>query len=241
MARRKTPPGGWNHTGNQKRNPEREFVMISLVSGGESLEQIGKRFGLSRERVRQLVARHGVRSQNWNKADPLAICRAADEAHFLAEAAEIANASEETVRRVLVALGKWEEAKKRWGMRQGNKRDWTNEELLECLRAEATLLGETPGQIYLSNRSPSSTTYAKYFGTLTEALRQAGLPLRNHRRNKMKGREDEVARRYRSGESAWEIAKALGVTDGAIYHWLTKMGVPMYGQRRRHSRARNGS
>lgn len=44
----------------QQRNVEREIEMVSRYLSGETLEQIGKHYGVTRERVRQLVARHNV-------------------------------------------------------------------------------------------------------------------------------------------------------------------------------------
>lgn len=221
--------------GRNQRDHEREFLMVSLLSGGLTLEEVGKQFGVTRERVRQIVARLGLRSRTWSRHDPVAITRATEQARFLEEAAELANTTPHGVRRVLKALGKWDEARDRWGVERHN---YTEDELLDFLRAEATALGKTPGQVYLRNCRPSATTYASHFGTLTEALRRAGLPLNSHRRDKLQGSEDEVIRRYLAGEIISDLAPEFDVTYNAIHHLLVRRGIVLRNGRAEGQRAR---
>ncbi|HEY5851965.1 MAG TPA: sigma factor-like helix-turn-helix DNA-binding protein [Lysobacter sp.] len=45
---------------NPKRNPEREAVICRLYQDGKTLQEVGDVFGLTRERVRQILRRAGV-------------------------------------------------------------------------------------------------------------------------------------------------------------------------------------
>ena len=45
---------------NPKRNLEREAVICSLYRDGKTLQEVGDVFGLTRERVRQILRRAGV-------------------------------------------------------------------------------------------------------------------------------------------------------------------------------------
>lgn len=42
------------------RDVSRELAMVAAYRGGKTLQQIGTEYGLTRERVRQIVARHGL-------------------------------------------------------------------------------------------------------------------------------------------------------------------------------------
>lgn len=53
---------------NPKRNPERDEVMCRLYRDGKTLEEVGAVFGVTRERVRQILKRAGVASNDGGAA-----------------------------------------------------------------------------------------------------------------------------------------------------------------------------
>lgn len=53
---------------NPKRNPERDQVMCRLYQDGKTLEEVGAVFGVTRERVRQILKRAGLSSTDGGAA-----------------------------------------------------------------------------------------------------------------------------------------------------------------------------
>lgn len=53
---------------NPKRNPERDAVICRLYQDGKTLEEVGAVFGVTRERVRQILKRAGVPSKDGGAA-----------------------------------------------------------------------------------------------------------------------------------------------------------------------------
>lgn len=46
--------------GPGRKNVERELEMVRMYTAGQTLQEVGNHYGLTRERVRQLIALHGV-------------------------------------------------------------------------------------------------------------------------------------------------------------------------------------
>ena len=55
---------------DSKRDIAKELEMVSLFKQGKTLQDIGDVYSMTRERVRQLIARHGVKKSDggWSKA-----------------------------------------------------------------------------------------------------------------------------------------------------------------------------
>lgn len=49
---------------NPKRNLERETVICALYQEGKTLQEVGDVFGLTRERIRQILRRAGVPTES---------------------------------------------------------------------------------------------------------------------------------------------------------------------------------
>ena len=52
----------------QYKIPARNHMIIELFRSGRTMQQIGNRFRLSRERVRQILSRFGVETHEGGKA-----------------------------------------------------------------------------------------------------------------------------------------------------------------------------
>jgi len=91
----------------QKRSLQREAEIAMLVTSGLTLQEIADAIGLSREWVRQLAARGGVRSgypSGRRNVDPLAIAQCAQDRLTVSEAADRCRVSVHTIYRVSRAL-----------------------------------------------------------------------------------------------------------------------------------------
>ncbi len=149
----------------------RDQRIVALLESGASLDAIAEIFGVSRERVRQILQRIGHRRtavvQRRNGVDPLIICRAADTSRSAYDIARKTGYSSAAVRRVLNALGKT------CGL---SRPLLTRTALLADLQRMAGELGHTPRVQDIKRFSQHSlTTYSNYFGSLGKAQHEAGL------------------------------------------------------------------
>ncbi len=141
-------------------NRERNAEMIRRYMAGEDLAPIGRDYGISRERVRQIAKRAGA----WRK-----------------------RTYRETAPRVGVTCPRCQGKRRQLAssrvvycsMLCANSRTglWTPESTLAGLRDLADSLGRTPTQHEINSATvtPSHTLLAKLFGSLTAAHAAAGL------------------------------------------------------------------
>lgn len=175
--------------------PPHVVKMIELRADGQSLDEIGQQFGVTRERVRQLLTKHGGPSSSESRAVRDARNRQAQ--------TDVANEVATILRRVLTTMGPMsiEDASsttaldrdavsrfwpadlahmRLWGSGSTETR-WSDEEILEALReaalyefplttkaySEMVNVGQIPG--------PSVPLVGQRFGTWTAACDAAGV------------------------------------------------------------------
>lgn len=169
------------------RIEHRDRIMVGGLKAGLTLQQLGDLYGVSRERVRQIAAQHGIsvselRAEKNAQADRRSrrVARhiyAASLSHpelTIEELAEWAETDENTVR---AALGH------RRAVHEVNYNAWStgvsDEELLDGLRAWAEEVGVHTGDSFTDwatkHGLPSKQIPMMRFGGWNNALRRAGL------------------------------------------------------------------
>lgn len=141
-------------------NTERDATIADLYEGGLNMREIGDRYGICRERVRQVLKRLGVASRGPRGERkervlvPCAVCG-------------------KVTRRL-----PHEKHKRACGNVCGGKlyRKWTPENLRSHLSRLAQKLGKTPGINDINvHGPPDHMAYVRNFGSIREAQIAAGL------------------------------------------------------------------
>ena len=57
-----------NYNYHYKIQPQQIKTVLELLKAGETLQAVGDRYGTSRERVRQIAAKNGLKRQNFGRA-----------------------------------------------------------------------------------------------------------------------------------------------------------------------------
>lgn len=177
---------------------ERAAAIFADYSSGATLQEIGERYGVSRERVRQILKAHGYPVRSVKEAAALRraseramapqIAALCDELGDPRKVADRLGVSYATVQEVL-GLKAADDSQPASAQRRKlgkTQKLYTNEELLECLKmASGQLGGVLTTSAYskfirgrtLSNGRPwpSNQSLQLRFGSWREALQQAGL------------------------------------------------------------------
>jgi HNH endonuclease len=209
---------------------DRELVICALYSGGETLEEIASRFPsshggtLSRERIRQIVARNGLVRPGSRSVDPLKVMGLVVECDSPAEIAVRLGAHEEAVAKVLRVLAP-EAIVEMAAYRHQTQREW----LLQRIRDLAARLGRRPMKADLDLYGPYQSQLVRTFGSMSRGLILAGFPpLRRSHPQMTPARRAEIALRYeppplgRKGGNAAALAKEYGITP--TYVWMIARG-----------------
>jgi hypothetical protein len=102
------------------------------------------------------------------------------------------------------------------GIGSGRKQVWSTDLLIAEIRRVAAELGRSPGP---NECRPSANTYARYFGSFSAALREAGLERYRHRaRDLTPSQRKAILNRYRPARPSniRALAKEFGVSYTAI-------------------------
>ena len=139
------------------------------VEEGVDLQVIADRYGVSRERVRQVLAREGMGDRPQGRAARCVLCAYSSDKTIL-EIAEEAGVAISTARAALKRNGLTYQHRMR-----GPGRRYTDKELLDLLRQLGEKLGRTPtARDMIAVCPPSQMVYHKQFGSLSNAQRLAG-------------------------------------------------------------------
>jgi hypothetical protein len=175
--------------------PPHVVKMIELRANGQSLDEIGQQFGVTRERVRQLLTKHGGPSASESRAVRHARAQRAQ--------ADVANEVATALRSVLMANGPltleaassttgldieaisrfWPEdlAHMRLWSSGSTETRWSDEEILDALRAAALYEFPLTTKAYArlvsigEIRGPSLPRVGQRFGSWTAACEAAGV------------------------------------------------------------------
>jgi uncharacterized protein (DUF433 family)/transposase-like protein len=209
-------------SGELPPSPEGDRVqdMARLYVAGQTLQQIGDRFGMTRERVRQILRKNGcpslgARPENMRRARPLtADEKAIVEMYQAGVRPSVIKARFPTLQ-IAAAL-------RRAGVRAQSKGHWLrhpeNDERVRTV-GEMYRAGFSTAEIARSAGLPHATTVYIY-------LRQAGIqPERQLHLSRAKGAE--VVRQYQDGANLKELAALHGVARQTIRRALVRSGVEM--------------
>ncbi len=151
------------------------------VEDGLTLQEIGDKYGVTREYVRQVLEREGVVERPQTRIRRCVICAYSPD-KTVREIADEVGEDCSTVHQALRSHGL--PYQHRTG---GPGRLYTDEELLNSLRELGKKLDRTPtSKDVISASPPSHTLYYKHFGSLRNAQRLAGFKpnRRGHRRKR---------------------------------------------------------
>jgi predicted transcriptional regulator len=177
---------------------DRAAAIFAAYSSGATLQEVGERYGISRERVRKILKAHGYPVRSVKEAAALrraservmapqitALCSELGEPR---EVADRLGVSYVTVREVirLNDVGDLQPASAQRRKLRKTQKLYTNEELLECLKMASGQLGgvltASAYSEFIRDRAlsdgrpwPSHQALQLRFGSWREALRQAGL------------------------------------------------------------------
>jgi hypothetical protein len=154
----------------------RRQAMAALYQDGATYEEIGQVYGVTRERVRQLIKVTG-KTGRPSRIDPIRVLRAARAANNFGQCVGFLRMDPKKVERCLVETGHWTALNRLWRLRKNKQRDVRGEKYLSQLRELARRLGRTPGltDINAEPKFPRHTTFVRYFGSIAMAQKLAGL------------------------------------------------------------------
>lgn len=183
----------------ERRVPQRVVAMRELYETGATLEEVGERFGVTRERVRQLFMTYGVpvrsvgethelRRRQLMEARRSEICALLDAGLSPSEISSRLALAPQVVRDVLAEepSRSRQVAFRRHARMKRTKPRYTDEEIVECLRTANLELGgvltTSDYTAFAKTRTfpdgrpwPGHQTPFHRFGSWREALHQAGL------------------------------------------------------------------
>jgi hypothetical protein len=205
-------------TPSRVRNQDRELVICALYSGGETLEEIGARFGICRERVRQICKRNGLSRPGSRSADPLKVLALLQRCNSAVEISNHLACPIRAVCNVLNALapGALEEM-------AAYRQEATRQRVLERMRVLAARLGHPPSKLEFDRFGPATGNIQYHFGSLSHGKALAGIPATNRSHpHTTPAQRAEIALRYepatngRFGGNVRVLAAEYGVTVGRV-------------------------
>jgi hypothetical protein len=155
-----------------------------LYESGFNMTEIGAHLGITRERVRQILARQQVPTWSGSAAgwgattDPLMVARAARISSSCADCAERCGVSAIAVTRCLAGLGMLEPCRRLWRMRRKRAR---RDRLTAAIRGWAERHGNrmpTQRECNAHADLPTHTDVVQVFGSMNGAARALGFPER---------------------------------------------------------------
>lgn len=157
-----------------RRDLARVEAMAALAEGGTTLQEIGEYYGITGERVRQLLARRGVPIPRRYGPDVVAIMRhvRAPGMVSLRQVARVLGITNYAVSRAVNALGKGRAVQRlyRWRRHSARRQHW-----IAWYRALAERLGRLPAHAdAVQSGLHPPTLYCYFPGGIKELRREAG-------------------------------------------------------------------
>lgn len=169
-----------------KRPTVSDEEIVSLWDLGESMTDIGNRFGLSRERIRQRLLRNDISGRNPNcpyEAEEL--LRVVRSAGNWADAVAQLHTSKQGLRQWLETTGSVKAAERELANAREAKREKSYEaarqRIVKKLKELAVKCGETPPQHVLESHGIYTGTFIRYFDSTSAAMKAAGLKPRRQK------------------------------------------------------------
>lgn len=163
------------------RTPEkiqaRNGAIAVLYADGATMQELGDMYGISRERVRQILSKLNVVSRPGAPSvltDPIRVLNVCRESTSVTSAVRALGCMRANLLRTLTQLGALDEMREHW---KQNRRHYTDGYLIAHLRVLALRLGRTPSIVFMNaaKGGPSFTTYVYRFGSWSRAVQLAGL------------------------------------------------------------------
>jgi hypothetical protein len=204
-----------------------------------SMEVLGKKYGLTRERVRQVLRRYDVKGRDehpkFHYHEKIAqVCLAAPNRW---RASMLLHMGPERLGRIVRTLPEYPEIYAKWS-EHPPKEHYSDEQLIDNVRQIATDLGRTPSQRELNENGLkiSHTTYYRRFGNWAKVCDLAGLPPRK-RLNQPSERERDPNTPFRKRycprghdmyitRNKWGQCQVCARRRAREYYWK-KIGVDM--------------
>jgi Mor family transcriptional regulator len=174
---------------------DRNAAMVAFFeSGGMTLEDIGEAYGVSRERVRQVVRREGSTRAGGPSIDVVAAVRALREATSFSNAASRIGGggrNQSTLEKLAIELGMYQALYRLYRLRLRKKH-------MDNLRRLAASVGRPLRRSDFSGpsrlpKTPTPRTLEKHFGSIPNACKCAGVAYRKD----VQGRRSHKAYRAR--------------------------------------------
>ena len=151
--------------------PERVQKMADQYKSGDTLQKVGDTHGISRERIRQLLAQYGFMGRHYG-----GISREAVLAALPGTREEVAGRLGVSRARLSGTVIRHQIDPSFFDKAPGNPQKYSDWELLDHLRQVASRLDRTPGVLdVILAKGPSHVLYYTRFGSLTKAQEMAGL------------------------------------------------------------------
>jgi Homing endonuclease associated repeat/Sigma-70, region 4/helix-turn-helix, Psq domain len=230
--------------------------MFSRYQGGATLQEVGDEFGVTRERVRQILKAAGYSTEEARKTLARTTrCSREEEAvtrlHGGATIQSVAQSLDMTVSAVRALAKKFAPSASE-DLRKGSRVPngyWTKERILDAIRAWADTYGSPPHatdwnvaalrardykereERFLSGLWPHLTTVQSKFGNWNQAIEAAGLeptPVSSYGRP---GDDAEIVAEaiasYRNGLSLGQAASKAGISTATLERHLVNAGVAL--------------
>jgi hypothetical protein len=201
--------------------PPRVVAMIELRRSGQTLDEVGKQFGITRERVRQLMRKHGGPDSASVRAAQIERMQSEGQAHVMSVSAAIRDVltdmSPRSVEEVAAQTGidSADVAKcwpddlghlRLWGASAPENR-WSDQEILDALRAAAVYEYPLTANAYTALLAvgqitgPSVPRIGQRYGSWTAACEAAGVEpgraVRSHYQSKWSDQDiADIVRQY---------------------------------------------
>jgi predicted ArsR family transcriptional regulator len=161
---------------------ERDLLVRTMRDGGATLDEIAAEFGISRERVRQLLARMGVPERSPNRVDPIALIRLLREDETIDSWRGWSRKSGRGIATLVImteALSMTEEVaeifRARRTARSTRRREDVKQQLVADVQALARELARSPRSREFRERYGRHPQFQRFYGTWNKLLVGAGL------------------------------------------------------------------
>jgi len=171
----------WSKKSSPEQNnyyDSRQDAFAALRRDGATLEEIAQVYGVTGERVRQVLEAAGKNESHVAAIDPIRTVNVCRKANSLSYASGQLGKQPEAIRKVLKMTGYLPAMERLWAWRRAkNYQKISDGEKIEALQRLAAKIGRTPGMNEASADpdTPTHMTYVRTWGSWRAACEAAGL------------------------------------------------------------------